>query len=241
MKIQLFIMTFLFALASIAAPSYQIVKGSVYGVSTNYDVIERADSKVNASAFEKGTQIHLTEGWGITTLRDKGNAHMFFSSKMHVWLSGKTTLWIDNFEQFIDKDENGKTIIDDGSFCANLRLNGSADFKLKAISDSGYFNIITNGADLNVRSKHFYVLTELNFTTIECYEGTVEFTNSENIKETTILKAGESAYVWGRNGGMNLSVKITPLTEEQKAKAKARLTDSEEPEWKFGSSSPEKK
>ena len=238
MKIQLFIMTFLLLLSPSFAQTYSVVKGSVYGVSSKYDVIERANSKMNAGIFEKGTKLHLTEDWGICTIKDKGRAHMFFSNKMHVWIGGKTTLWIDNFEQFVDKDENGKVIPDDGGFVGNFRVNGDVDFKLTKLSDSGYFNISTNGASLDVKSKRFYVSTFNNLTTIECYDGEITMTDSETLKDT-ILKAGESANVYGKDGRMNSSIIITPLTESAKEKANGRITEEEVvPDWNLLSSSP---
>ena len=237
MKIQLFIMTFLLLLSPSFSQTYSVVKGSVYGVSTKYDVIERANSKMNAGGFEKGTQLHLTEDWGICTIREKGRAHMFFSNRMSVWIGGKTTLWIDNFEQFADKDEQGKPIIDDGSFVGNFRVNGDVDFKLEKISDSGYFNVSTNGASLDVKSKRFYVSTFNNLTTVECYDGEITMTDSETLKDT-VLKAGEVASVYGRDGRMNSSISITKLTDTAKENAKGRITVEEVPDWNLLKPSP---
>lgn len=224
MKIQLFIITFLLMLAPALSQTYSVVKGNVYGVSTYYDVIERANSKMNASNFENGTKIHLTEDWGICTIRDKGRAHMLFSNKMHVWIGGKTTLWIDNFEQFVDKDENGKVIPDDGGFVGNFRVNGSVDFKLDRLSDVGYFNVITNSASLDIKSKWFYISTSNNLTTVECYDGEMTMTDSETLKVTT-LKSGESAIVYGKDGRMNTSINISKLTNREINAAKERLVD----------------
>lgn len=224
MKIQLFIIAFLLLFSPIFSQTYSVVKGNVYGVSTKYDVIERANSKTNANEFERGTKIHLTEDWGICTIRDKGRAHMLFSNKMHVWIGGKTTLWIDNFEQFVDKDENGRVVPDDGGFVGNFRVNGSVDFKLDRLSDVGYFNVSTNSASLDIKSKWFYITTVNNLTTVECYIGEITMTDSDTLKVTT-LKPGESAIVYGKDGRMNTSINISKLTNREIDAAKSRIKD----------------
>ena len=233
MKIQLFIMAFLLMVVSVWAQTYSIVKGSVYIVSNNLDVVGKANSSMNGSVFEKGTEVHLTDGWGFNTIRERGRVHMFFSNKMHVWVGGKTTLWIDNFEQFVDKDEKGNRLPDNGGFVANFRLHGSADFKLSKMVDEGYFNIMTNSADLEIRSSRFYVKTDGGqLTDVECYEGTIKLTNSRTLEEVIVI-AGDGASVYGKNGELNLSVKIFPLKDFQLASAKERITEEEAPEWKF--------
>jgi hypothetical protein len=233
MKIQLFIMAFLLAMVPLQAQSYSIVKGSVYGVSNNLDAVGRANSSINGSEFGKGIQVHLTEGWGFKTLKERGRVHMFFSNKMHVWVGGKTTLWVDNFEQFVDKDEKGKQLADGGGFVANFRLHGSADFKLSKMTDEGYFSIMTNSADLEIRSKHFYIKTDGGqLTDVECYEGTIKFTNSRTLEET-IMTAGNTASVYGKEGELNLSVRIFPLKDFQLESSKERITEEDSPEWKF--------
>lgn len=224
MKIQLFITAFLLVLcSSYAEPSYSIVKGSVRAVSTNYDVVEIANSKKNGSSFEKGKELILTEPWGMTTVSKKGSLHLLFSNKMNAWVGGKTTLWVDNFEQIIDKDDSGKTSI--GGSITNFRLNGEITVKLDRITDDGYFNIMTNSADLEIRSTHFYVTSDGGtITEVQCFEGSIKLTNS-NTFAVSELEAGNYAVVYGKGGEMNLSVKIFPLTDLMKSQSKERTID----------------
>ena len=233
MKIQLFIITFLLFLSSISAQTFSVVKGSVYSVSTKNIVLEQSEGSKDGDMFNSGKELHLTKRWGISATKETSRSHIYFSNKMHMWAGGKTTIWLDNFEQFIDKDEVGKILIDDGSFICNIRLNGSIDVKLKKISETGYFSIMTNSADLNIKSNYFYISTDGgNLTEVDCYDGSIVLTNSIDFKET-ILISGNHASIFGNAGGMNLIITISPLTDEQKKKASSRLTEENFVEWKF--------
>ena len=48
-----------------------------------------------------------------------------------------------------------------------------------------------------------------------------------------VLEAGNRAKIFGQEGETNLLIEITPLTEEQKVAAKARLTEEATPVWNF--------
>jgi hypothetical protein len=225
MKLLLFIITFILATSTIFGQTYVIEKGNLQIVSTRGTLVGMPNSSTNAQVLNPDQVIMLDEGWGINTINVSSFGYLVFADKIHTLIDGKTTLWVDNVEKFVDRDESGNLLPDSGGVIANFRLHGGATFKLAKLTEEGYFSVATNSADLEVKSTWFSVATLGGTTTVvECYEGEIMFTNSKTLG-TTILAAGQSATIFGKEGYMNLVVDVRALDEYQirAAKEKADL------------------
>ena len=232
MKIPLFIAVFLLFASLGWGQGYLIIKGSVYTGSVAGNAIQARSSENKSQILEVGDRIHLTENWRFESLDDWSKVYLSFSNKMGVWMKGQTVLWVDNFEQYVDKDEHGKRIESDNAFVGNFRLKGEADFELDEISDSGYFSIETDNANLTIKSKRFYVETYPPTTRVECHEGTIILTNSTTMKDT-VLKAGEEAIIYSEDGDKNSVISIFPMTDEQKNRSVERIVGFQKPVWSY--------
>jgi hypothetical protein len=205
------IFLFILLASPIYSQSTDVVKGIAHIEYVSEPAIYALDSEINFSELTSGKNIPLLIPANFSGRNQKSEIDLSLSDKMNIFFHGKGDLWIDNFEIYIDKDENGiRTNSDD--FVANLRLKGSADFKVKKMLNNGYFSIQTDGADLDIKSTDFYISTTNNTTHIECYEGHISLTDSIT-SNITILKNGNVAEVYGSSGDKNTVIRIYPLKD----------------------------
>jgi hypothetical protein len=227
MKITSLLLFFIaFAAVAYSAESVNITKGSMYVPKADGSIIYLYDSEVNSKILNTGDEVLLKELVEIKTLKDNCDLHLFFSNKMNVFFHKKGWLTVEVFEHFKDKESNGDISI--------ILVRGRADFKLEELKEEGYMSVKTDGADLEIKSKSFYVDSSSHNTIVECYDGKIIMTDSLTLKSTT-LETGNYADVYSSGGEKNVVVKIYPLKPEQLKDREERIKSYPKVEWKFKS------
>ena len=213
MRIRTLLTFFMVICSNLLAQTFSVTKGSVECLLAENTAIYLAEHWTSSKFLENGLKLKLVEPYELNTIGNSSRLLLKFSNNMQVYSDGKTSLLVDNFEQFIEKDGT-KNIYD---FVGNFRLKGKAEFILEKLTDLGVFSVQTSGADLEIKSTHFYIMTDGNSTVVECYEGQITFTDSVTFKSTT-LNSGNYAEVYGTDGEKNTIIKIYPLADINKNK-----------------------
>lgn len=208
MRIRTLLTFFMVICSNLLAQTFSVAKGSVECLLAENTAIYLAEHWTSSKFLENGLKLKLLEPYELNTIGNSSRLLLKFSNNMQVYSDGKTSLLVDNFEQFIEK--TGPS--DFYNFVGNFRLKGKAEFILEKITDLGFFSVQTAGADLEVKSSHFYIMTDGNSTVVECYEGKITFTDSVTFKSTA-LNYGNYAEVYGTDGEKNTIIKIYPLAD----------------------------
>jgi hypothetical protein len=126
---------------------------------------------------------------------------------IRITLHKKGWFTIENYETV--EDAETKSII------AGFFVKGRVEFIAKKIKEEDFVSMKTEGADMEVRSKHFYVDSTSYNTVVECYEGKLLLTDSISLKTQT-LEAGYTAEIFSSNGEKNTSVRVYPTTKSKR-------------------------
>ena len=234
MKIPLFIATFLLMATLMRAQTYTLVDGSVQIARTKGEVVWSYGTEIKDDVPVKGDVFHLSKSASFSVLNDASKLQLYFSCRMSLWLHKGSTLWVNDYEQYVDKDKDGNILPSDCSFIGTMRLEGAADFELFRIANTGVFYVDTKSAIINVRSVRFYVETQGDLTRVECYEGELILTNVMTLQDT-IIKNGEAAQVAAPNGHRNGLIIITKLTNDERNTSMNRITIFRQFEWIYDS------
>jgi hypothetical protein len=227
------ILLFIFLVTNMfAANPTSLIKGSVYAAEATGDITYLFEGEVNSKLLDKGDEIRIKELVEFKTLRDNCRLHLYFSNKSNIILHKKGWFTVENFEHFIDKDENGNVV--GGAEIVNMYVRGKVDFIQDSVKEEGYVSVNTAHADLEIKSKSFYVHSNEFNTVVECYDGKILMTDSIDLKQT-VLEAGQCAEIFSSGGAKNTSIKVHPLTPEQAKSREERISKSPPVVWKFSS------
>jgi hypothetical protein len=233
MRLHTLYLLFIFIITSAwAANPPTLIKGSVYAANADGDIIYMFETDRNSKLLFTGDEIYVKELVEFKTMRDKCELQLFLSNKANIFVHKKGWFTIENFEHFIDRDEKGNPI--GGGDILNMYVRGKVDFKLDTLSEGGYVSVNTGTADLEIKSKEFYVESSDYNTIVECYEGQILLTDSVTLKLTT-LEAGNYAEVISSGGEKNTTIRIAPLLHSKLESRKERICNSPPVEWKFSS------
>jgi len=191
-----------------------VEKGNGVIIDFNSLVVFAKDTEINFVEVTKNQKIVFDVPIDVGCRQTDSVVWLNLSERIKIRVGGNSDLWVDNLERFAE----------DKSITANFRLNGSAEFVLDTVGESEYISIQTDGADLEIKSKEFYIITDKNSTRVECYEGSIVLTDSITLKQT-ILKSGNSAEIYGSNGDKNNVIRIYPLKEWMISLHKERINN----------------
>lgn len=222
----------LFLVTVLAANPTTLIKGSVYAAKVDGDIIYMFESEGKSKILDPGDEIQVKELIEFKNIRDNCSLHLFLSNNTDIFVHKKGWFTIENFEHFVDKDETGKSI--GGGEIVNMYVRGKVDFRQATIKEEGYISVNTGTADLEIKSKNFYVDSSTYETIVECYDGKIIMTNSIDLK-ATILEAGNYATVFSSAGEKNTSIKLYPLDPARVKAREDRINNSPPVLWKFSS------
>ena len=103
---------FITSVLATSSSTPNIIKGSVYAVEVTGDIIYLFEGESNSKILNVGDEISIKSLIEFKNIRDNCNLQLFFSSRMNIFFHNKGWFTIENFEHFIDKDENGKRLIE---------------------------------------------------------------------------------------------------------------------------------
>ncbi len=222
----------LFLVNMFAANPISLIKGSVYIAKADGDIIYIFEGDNKSKILDKNYEIRVKELVEFKSIRDNCSLHLFFSNDADVFMHGKGWFTIENFEHFVDKDENGKP--SGGGEIVNMYVRGKVDFRQTVVKEESYISVNTVHADLEIKSKNFYVYSNEFNTIVECYDGKILMTNSIDLK-VIVLETGQHAEIFSSTGQKNTNVKLRPLTPEEVKLREQRTSNSPPVVWKFSS------